>query len=81
VVITVTTRAPPASAATTAVVRTTEVGGAEAVDLTPEVDRTEERAGAEPMVGLDDAMPAPRHIFLDTNVFDSTLTIFRPLHS
>jgi hypothetical protein len=48
VVITVTTPAPQASAATTAVVRTTEVGVAEAVD------RTAERAGVEPTVGLDD---------------------------
>ncbi len=46
--ITVMTPAPRASAATTAVVRTTEVGGAEAVD------RTAEREGAEPTVVLDD---------------------------
>ena len=53
-VMTVTTPAPQASAAITAVVRTTKVGGAEAVDRTAEVDRTGERAGAERMVGLDD---------------------------
>jgi len=53
-VITVTTPAPQASAAITAVVRTTEVGGAEAVDRTAEVDRTGERAEAAPMVGLHD---------------------------